>query len=338
MLAQATHDTLKEKMQVLKDLYSSRHYTQCAKFGERLLDEANDEVCKQRYLCSPKNREAGAAIQIAGADNQQTHPIHLAYLNFYTALSHDTLAREATLKNRSKELNAAEKYYSTAIVALAPASALSPLAPSLDDEQPETPTLPNFQQERAWRRLSSRRESLDSSTSYCDLTSSTASYAFDLEQDPDLALKNFRFPTPPERDVGGNLTTIASDGTRHIKMDSLLSPLSTPVLSIQPPRPKAPHDFQLPSGSSAFVGMLEGHLASVRDLKDKTGAHGVRFTIPAPQQSPTQLKRRGSRSSPILSDEGRENLRQKRRNITWRPRFDPESVRKLCNEALEELA
>jgi hypothetical protein len=46
MLAQATHDASKEKMQVLKELYTSRHYTQCAKFGERLLDEANNEVCK----------------------------------------------------------------------------------------------------------------------------------------------------------------------------------------------------------------------------------------------------------------------------------------------------
>jgi hypothetical protein len=40
----------------------------------------------------------------------------------------------------------------------------------------------------------------------------------------------------------------------------------------------------------------------------------------------------------MLSDEDRENLRQKRRKITWRPRFDPESVRELCNEALEDLA
>jgi hypothetical protein len=46
MLAQATHDELKEKMQVLKELYTSRHYTQCAKFSERLLNETNDEVCK----------------------------------------------------------------------------------------------------------------------------------------------------------------------------------------------------------------------------------------------------------------------------------------------------
>jgi hypothetical protein len=46
MFAQATHDELKEKMQVLKELYTSRHYTQCAKFGERLLNETNDEVCK----------------------------------------------------------------------------------------------------------------------------------------------------------------------------------------------------------------------------------------------------------------------------------------------------
>jgi hypothetical protein len=84
--------------------------------------------------------------------------------------------------------------------------------------------------------------------------------------------------------------------------------------------------------------MLKGHLASVRDLKDKTGVHSVRFTVPAPQRSPIQLRLRSSRSSQMLSDEDRENLRQKRRKITWRPRFDPESVRELCNEALEELA
>jgi hypothetical protein len=46
MLAQAGTYMLKAKMQALKDLYASRHYTQCATFGERLLGEINDEVCK----------------------------------------------------------------------------------------------------------------------------------------------------------------------------------------------------------------------------------------------------------------------------------------------------
>ena len=46
MLAQAGTYMLKAKMQALKDLYASRHYTQCASFGERLLGDINDKVCK----------------------------------------------------------------------------------------------------------------------------------------------------------------------------------------------------------------------------------------------------------------------------------------------------
>jgi hypothetical protein len=334
MLAQATYDEMKEKLQVLNDLYTSRHYTQCAKFGERLLDETNDKVCEHNACVS--SRRQARSPRTARPNTQQTHPIHLAYLNFYTALSHDTLAREATLKNRFKELNAAEKFYSVAITVLTPTSPAS--APSSDDEQPPTPTSPGGQRERAWRRRSARPGSFDSSTSYRSSTSSTASYAFDLEQDPDLALKNFRFPAPPDRDLGGNLTFVANDGTRHIKMDSLLSPLSTPQPPPLPPQPRTPEEFQLPTGTSAFVGMLEGHLASVRDLREKTGVQGVRFAFPTPEPSPIKLKLRSSRTSQMLSDEDRENLRQKRRKMTWRPRFDPTSVQKLCSEALAELS
>lgn len=35
---------LKEKMAALKSLYASRHYSQCAKFGELLLNEIHDQV------------------------------------------------------------------------------------------------------------------------------------------------------------------------------------------------------------------------------------------------------------------------------------------------------
>jgi hypothetical protein len=33
-------------MQALKDLYLNRHYTQCAKFGERLLGEVDTDVSR----------------------------------------------------------------------------------------------------------------------------------------------------------------------------------------------------------------------------------------------------------------------------------------------------
>jgi hypothetical protein len=40
----------------------------------------------------------------------------------------------------------------------------------------------------------------------------------------------------------------------------------------------------------------------------------------------------------MLDDEEKEKLRLKRKNMKWRPRFDPESVQKLCSDALAELS
>jgi hypothetical protein len=44
MSASAQYNELREKMAVVKNLYCSRHYTQCAKLGDLLLREAHDEV------------------------------------------------------------------------------------------------------------------------------------------------------------------------------------------------------------------------------------------------------------------------------------------------------
>lgn len=44
MITEARYNEMKEKMQVIKDLYRSRHYTQCTQFSERLLREAHVEV------------------------------------------------------------------------------------------------------------------------------------------------------------------------------------------------------------------------------------------------------------------------------------------------------
>lgn len=301
-MAHASVNVLKEKMRALKNLYVSRHYTQCANYGERLLREIDDRI----------------------------HPIHSAYLNFYVALSHDTLAREATLKNRYKELKVAEKYYNETIVALTPSSPSS-TTPTADDEQPLTPDSATIPDEQAWCRRSFRTRSFDSTSSYRSSTSSTDSYAFDLEQDPDLVLRNFRFPSPPGKDVDWNSSADSRPLSRHIKNDSMLSPLSTEQV-----RPKP--ELQLPEGTPAFVRMVEGHLTSVRTLKETTGVRGVRFAFPSPSPSPTKSQFKDPRSSCILTDEEREKLQQKRRNMTWRPRFDPESVRKLCNDALAELS
>lgn len=88
------------------------------------------------------------------------------------------------------------------------------------------------------------------------------------------------------------------------------------------------------AASSAFADMLATHLAGVRALKARTGAQGVRFTFPN-EAMETNVKVRGS----WMGDEvEREKVRQARRNKVWRKRFDPEGVRRLCGEVLEELS
>ena len=281
----------------------------------------------------------------AGADKPQTHPVHLAYFNFYTASSHDILAREATLQNRYKELNAAEKYYNAAITALSPSPPLPPPSPTpgSDDEQPSTPESATFPEEQVWlHRL--KAGSFDSNASYRTSTSSILSDAFDAEQedadaDADLMLQTFRFPSPPGMRPHAAFESTPKTQSRHIKSDSILSPLSTQNVRPRPALAQEPEQVRLPTGTSSFIGMLQGHLASVRTLKESTGVRGVRFAFPTPSPSPTKSWFRQSQTSQQYVSEEREKelLRQKRRGMIWRPRFDPQSVRQLCDEALAEL-
>lgn len=44
MIMEARYNEMKEKTQISKALYQSRHYTQCAKFNERLLSKVHNEV------------------------------------------------------------------------------------------------------------------------------------------------------------------------------------------------------------------------------------------------------------------------------------------------------
>lgn len=53
MVGQTKNCEMKQKMQVLKDLYLSRHYTRCAKSGERLLGEVDSSVSKHTRCAFP---------------------------------------------------------------------------------------------------------------------------------------------------------------------------------------------------------------------------------------------------------------------------------------------
>ena len=254
----------------------------------------------------------------------QTHPLHLANLNFYTALSHDTLAREATLKNRWKELSLAEHHYNAAIVALSPLQ--SPAQCDLWSPTSST-TSPLSPYSRRRSSISSDRSAASSATSSGD--------------------SSYQAPTaiPPKSTL------------RHARNDSVIQTHSTSSEGKTPggkatesktgsaPRPQTPQQFYFTANISSLVRMLEAHRADLLDQKAKSGVPTVRFNLPSPRPSPTTAKgpgsrERNSRGFDVDRDEDEETVkarRESRRNVVFRPRFDPRSTQKLCNEALAEL-
>ncbi|KAH6637953.1 hypothetical protein C7974DRAFT_151259 [Boeremia exigua] len=253
---EARYRELQTKMAALKNLFASRHYSQCAKFGELLLSEMHD----------------------------QTHPLHLAQLNFYTALSHDTLAREASHAHRWRALSLAEAHYSTALLALSSPALCSPTSPQSSMSDFPSP------RHRRGSSVSSFQSSASSATSLCSEDSATS-------------------PRYPEQ---------------H---------------GVATPRPMTPQQFYATANTAAFARMLDAHLADVRAQKRSAGAPTVRFqAVPASPTSPTSPRASMKAASREVDlESAREAVRERRRNVRFRPRFDPTGVQKLCCEALAEL-
>ncbi|KAH3968786.1 hypothetical protein HBI56_125880 [Parastagonospora nodorum] len=282
MLIQARWDELRQKMQVVKNAYVSRHYSQCAKYGERLLAEVQGEI----------------------------HPIHLAYLNFYTALSHDTLAREATLKNRYKELSLAEKHYVAAVAALSPQEYTSDRAMQVASPTSSTSSHSPTEANVIWRFR--RADSVSSTASFASSATSISSSRPDLDY-THRSMGSYSFPSPPQH----------FHAHAHTRKRSI----------IIPSRPQTPEEYQFAADTAAFVRMVRGHLMDVRTLKQATDAPSVRFRFSSDMSSPVK-SRAGSR---VFDGEMEEVKRRERKNMSWRPRFDPSETQRLCGEALAEL-
>jgi hypothetical protein len=234
----------------------------------------------------------------------------LAYLNFYTALSHDTLAREATLKNRYRELNLAEKHYMAAISALTP-SQTSSLSSS----------------EFIWKfRQPSHTSSIDSTSSY----GSSSSGCSDLDY-THHGLGSFSFPQPPSQTH--HKTRPSTTLTNYSNTTSMSNKSNNLVI---PSRPQTPEEYQFAADTSAFISMVRGHLSNVKDLKHRSSVPAVHFTFPAAPQWSSSSPARMSRGLYEGGEVG-ETKRRERVNRTFRPRFDPEEVQRLCGEALAEL-
>lgn len=183
-------------------------------------------------------------------------------------------------------------------------AAITALAPAdmitIDEDEASPAVSPMSNQ---WKRRSSNAGSFDSTNS--SVASSTTSYGAEHIPTP-KQLANFQFPHPPSR-------------------------------------PQTPQEFHFATSTYSFLVMLQSHLASIRDFKEKSKmANSVRFTFPSPPavsvQPTTMSRARSSKLFDFDDEEKKEEIRRKRREMTWRKRFDPESVRQLCYEALSELS
>lgn len=239
------------------------------------------------------------------------HPVHQAYLHFYLAMSHDTMAREASLKHRSSELDLAEQHYLAAIAALTPAG-----PERLDDIPERSPTSPASEDENA---VKARRVSDASQQSIASSATSCSEHEYDANPKSVNSVKT----SVLARDT----KTEATATKRLVKRPA---PIFTPNAS------RSYHEENFSSDLSSFLGMVRMHLTRVQELKADSVVPTVRFSF-SRSRSSTSSSRPVSRDSSNYDASERNSLRWARKSVNFRPRFDPTSVQKLCTEALSEL-
>lgn len=156
------------------------------------------------------------------------------------------------------------------------------------------------------------------------------------------------FPLPPK---AAHHTHSPVNNRTHIqartRTETVTVTAKAPLqLQAPTPRPATPQQFYFAANVAAFARLLEAHRADVRAQKEKAGVPVVRFaSLEEPlNTSPELVKTRWSRDGSREGEEGEaeaaaaaERRREKRRNVVFRPRFDPEGTRRLCGEAMAEL-
>ncbi|KAF2682546.1 hypothetical protein K458DRAFT_60428 [Lentithecium fluviatile CBS 122367] len=297
MGSESQYVVMKKRLAEVKQLFQTRHYVQCATLCEQLT-RATDEI----------------------------HPVHLAYLHFYLAMSHDTMARETTWKHRSTELDLAEQHY------LAALAALSASAPQeVDNVLERSPSSPSSEDDLA---VKGRRVSDASQESIA--SSATSLAESDTQSTP--------------RRVPSSSYLKARALFEKVQDNSSTPPKSQSSSSFRTPRPAkrrpAPiilpytthshHEGRFSAELISFIAMIKTHLDNVRQLKETPVAFNVRFSVTRSRSS-TASPRPISRDSSSSHESEVEGARWARRAVNFRQRFNPESVRQLCNEALAEL-
>lgn len=114
--------------------------------------------------------------------------------------------------------------------------------------------------------------------------------------------------------------------------------------------------YALASHTAPFVALLKGHVAGVRALRSAAlGPSALRFASCADgvlrfgrererdrdRERERERERERDRARRCIQDKGDDEAewrRRARRARVFRPRFDPEGVRRLCGDVLDELA
>jgi hypothetical protein len=253
--------------------------------------------------------------------------MHLAYLHFYLAMSHDTMAREATWKHRAAELDLAEKHYLAALNAVS-----IPDQRKLVEVTEQSPTSPASDDDLA---VKGRRAS-DASQQ------SIASSATSIADEEDMQATPTKKPSSAFAKARTVFETSSRPSTPLKSLNQFPSPSKPPPTPKKRPAPiitpnaaQAYHEEQFSSDLCAFIAMIKTHLANVVQLKETTPAPGS-----AARASYVRSRSSTLASRPVSRDsmsEGEQGQKTRRRTLSIRPKFDPESVRQLCNEALAEL-
>lgn len=252
----------------------------------------------------------------------QIHPVHQAYFNFYLALSHDTMAREAGKRNRYVELDLAEKHYLAAITALT-----APEPQKLDDIQ-ETHSLTSSEGDTGpGRRRSSDTASLDSTNSISTAATSVGGEETEVSTRKPVVKRSVSFEARRALYENGisSKTTISNAGKRRP------SSMKTAPLELRSSHVEENHSLEV----SSFISMVKVHLASIRELKNRPVGPMRRFSVSRSRSSTMSSASEGRDST--HDDVELERTRWDRKSVSFRPRFDPTSVRKLCSDALNEL-
>lgn len=248
------------------------------------------------------------------------HPIHRATLNFYIALSHDALAREAGMRNREEELEVAEKHYMAAIADLDPEAQSNPPTETYSTMSDSDDSM-----------ILSRRPSYASSVESCRSASSAAT-SVNEEQEED---EQKRLNGMPSRKKSVSFTVPSHEseqvdalGREHTGTN--VNPVTQRSSLVSPK-----HQDRLSAPTVSFTQMMQSHLAGVRALKGTTPTYyrSASYSRTSPFGS-----RRASRDFSISQlDTEMDRIRLQRKNMSFRPRFDPTGVRNLCADALDDL-